>query len=95
MTRAQRSPAISIANSMTGVARGWTAKDAVFTPPATGPAIPSDHTRREGGFWRRTLAAVRTALAAVPRPDPKQPYYPPLREKFVEDSAMAREMWRL
>lgn len=41
------------------------------------------------------MTAVRAALAAVPRPDPKQPYYPPLREKFVEDSAMAREMWRL
>ncbi|MGA5544853.1 hypothetical protein ACPCIR_23625 [Mycobacterium sp. NPDC051198] len=95
MTRAQRSPAISIANSMTGVARGWTAKDAVFAPPVTGPAIPSGPTRREGGFWRRTLTALRTALAAAPRPDLKQPYYPPLREKFVEDSAMAREMWRL
>lgn len=69
---------------MTGVARGWTAKDAVFTPPATAPAR-----------WRRALAAVRTALAAVPRPDLKQPYYPPLREGFVEDAAMAREMWRL
>ncbi|OBF42039.1 hypothetical protein A5719_11920 [Mycolicibacterium peregrinum] len=80
---------------MTGVARGWAAKDAVFTPPATGPATPGNPTRREGGFWRRTLIAVRTALASVPRPDLKQPYYPPLREKFVEDSAMAREMWRL
>ncbi|UNC00291.1 hypothetical protein H5U98_02225 [Mycolicibacterium boenickei] len=55
----------------------------------TTPAIPRD------GFWRRTLAAVRAGLAALPRPDLKQPYYPPLREGFVEDAAMAREMWRL
>lgn len=75
---------------MTGVARGWTAQDTVVTPP-----VPLRRPRREGGLWRRTMAAVRTALAAVPRPDLKQPYYPPLREKFVEDSAMAREMWRL
>ncbi|MFN6547428.1 hypothetical protein [Mycolicibacterium nivoides] len=95
MTRAQRSPAISIANSMTGVARGWTAKGAVFTPPVTAPAIPAGLQPREGRRWRRALAAVRAALAAVPRPDLKQPYYPPLREGFVEDAAMAREMWRL
>ncbi|MCV7333574.1 hypothetical protein [Mycolicibacterium senegalense] len=92
MTRAQRSPAISIANSVTGVARGWAAKDAVFTPPATAPATPR---HREGGLWRRTLTAVRAALAGLPRPDLKRPYYPPLREGFVEDAAMAREMWRL
>lgn len=95
MARAQRSPAISIANSVTGVARGWTAKDTVFTPPMPAPAIPSRPTRRDGSLWRRTLAAVRAALAAVPKPDLKQPYYPPLREGFVEDAAMAREMWRL
>ncbi|WP_135451819.1 hypothetical protein [Mycobacterium sp. DL99] len=80
---------------MTGVARGWTAKDAVFAPPATTPAIPVGPYRREGGRWRRALAAVRAALATVPRPDLQQPYYPPLREGFVEDAAMAREMWRL
>ena len=80
---------------MTGVARGWTAKDAVFTPPVTAPAIPAGLDPRAGGRWRRALAAVRAALAAVPRPDLKQPYYPPPREGFVEDAAMAREMWRL
>ncbi|MGW4096501.1 hypothetical protein [Mycobacterium sp. NPDC004974] len=80
---------------MTGVARGWTAKDAVFTPPVTTPAIPVGPDRREGGRWRRALAAVRAALAAVPRPDLQQPYYPPQREGFVEDAAMSREMWRL
>lgn len=79
MTRAQRSPAISIANSVTGLTRGWTAPDTVVTP----------------GLWRRTMSAVRTALAAIPRPDLTQPYYPPVREGFVEDAAMAREMWRL
>ncbi|KHO24733.1 hypothetical protein A5761_04805 [Mycolicibacterium setense] len=51
--------------------------------------------RREDGLWRRAVTAVRTALAAIPRPDLKQPYYPPAREGFVEDAAMAREMWRL
>ncbi|MED5811257.1 hypothetical protein VST63_02690 [Mycolicibacterium sp. 050232] len=62
----------------------------------TVPAIPSDPAARpKGGLWRRTLAAVRAALAAVPRPDLNQAYYPPLREGFVEDAAMAREMWRL
>jgi hypothetical protein len=68
-----------MANSMTGVARGWTARDTVVAP----------------GLWRRAVAAVRAALAAVPRPDLKQPYYPPPREGFVEDAAMSREMWRL
>ncbi|BBX28045.1 hypothetical protein GCM10009632_10850 [Mycolicibacterium alvei] len=64
---------------MTDLARGWTAPDTVVTP----------------GLWRRAVAAVAAALAAVPRPDLKQPYYPPRREGFVEDAAMAREMWRL
>ncbi|MEV0669137.1 hypothetical protein [Mycobacterium sp. NPDC050441] len=95
MTRAQRSPAISIANSVTGVARGWTAKDALFTPPVTDPPMPARPDRREGGLWQRAAAAVRAALAAAPRPDLKSPYYPPLREGFVEDAAMSREMWRL
>ncbi|WP_158070585.1 hypothetical protein [Mycobacterium sp. NS-7484] len=45
--------------------------------------------------WRRMIAAIRVALAAAPRPQWKRPYYPPLREGFVEDAAMAREMWRL
>ncbi len=58
------------------------------------PAPPRP-AQREGGLRRRAINAVRTALAAVPRPDLKQPYYPPVREKFVEDAAMAREMWRL
>ncbi|MBU9762598.1 hypothetical protein FR943_01855 [Mycobacterium sp. TNTM28] len=80
MTRAQRSPAIAIANSVTDVARGWAAKDALAHQP---------------GLWQRTVAAARAALAAVPRPQLKQPYYPPPREGFVEDAAMAREMWRL
>lgn len=79
---------------MTGVARGWTAKDTLITPPVAAPANPVSPLR-EDGRWRRALAAVRAALAAVPRPDLKQPYYPPLREGFVEDAAMAREMWRL
>ncbi|MDG5772950.1 hypothetical protein [Mycolicibacterium fortuitum] len=93
MTRAQRSAAVSIANSMTGVARGWTAKDAVFNPPV--PAMPVGPSRPKIGRWRHALAMVRSALAAVPRPDLKRPYYPPPREGFVEDAAMAREMWRL
>ncbi|WKG04096.1 hypothetical protein [Mycolicibacterium sp. HK-90] len=95
MTRAQRSPAISIAESVTGVARGWTAKDALITSPAAAPPVPLGRDGRDGGLWHRTVAAVRAALAAVPRPQLKQPYYPPLREGFVEDAAMAREMWRL
>lgn len=65
---------------MTGVARGWTVNDAVVARPAV---------------WRRMIAAIRVALAAAPRPQWKRPYYPPLREGFVEDAAMAREMWRL
>ncbi|OLT97319.1 hypothetical protein [Mycobacterium syngnathidarum] len=80
---------------MTGVARGWTAKDAVFTPPETAPATAHRPGRRDGSLWGRALTAVRSALVAVPRPNLKQPYYPPLREGFVEDAAMAREMWRL
>jgi hypothetical protein len=85
---------------MTGVARGWTAKDAVISPPVisppvAAPAIPAGPVHQEGSRWRRALSAVRAALAGVPRPDLKQPYYPPLREGFVEDAAMAREMWRL
>lgn len=80
---------------MTGVASGWTAKDAVISPPVTAPAVPAGPVHREGSRWRRALSAVRAALAGVPRPDLKQPYYPPLREGFVEDAAMAREMWRL
>ncbi|MUM26452.1 hypothetical protein [Mycolicibacterium sp. CBMA 295] len=85
---------------MTGVVRGWTAEGAVFTPPViapptTAPPVPLHPDRRKGGLWRRTAAAVRAALAAAPRPQLKQPYYPPLREGFVEDAAMAREMRRL
>ncbi|WP_160110883.1 hypothetical protein [Mycolicibacterium houstonense] len=90
MTRAQRSPAISIAESMTGVARGWTAKGTLVVPV---PGVPLDRDRRDGGLWHRAVATVRAALAAAPRL--KRPYYPPLREGFVEDAAMAREMWRL
>lgn len=86
---------------MTHVARGWTAKDNITMPPVTAPAIPpgSDGLAGlaglEGGRWRRAMAAVRAALSAVPRPQLKRPYYPPLREGFVEDAAMAREMRRL
>ncbi|OMC31161.1 hypothetical protein A5740_15070 [Mycobacterium sp. GA-1841] len=65
---------------MTGVARGWSGNDALVARPAG---------------WRRAIAAIRAALAAAPRPQWKQPYYPPLREGFIEDAAMAREMWRL
>ncbi|MCV7065710.1 hypothetical protein H7H51_08230 [Mycolicibacterium farcinogenes] len=74
---------------MTGVARGWTAKG----PSSFGPRVPLDRDRRDGGLWHRAVATVRAALAAAPRL--KRPYYPPLREGFVEDAAMAREMWRL
>ncbi|WP_454787949.1 hypothetical protein [Mycolicibacterium lutetiense] len=80
---------------MTGVARGWTAKDTLVTPPVTDRATPLHPGPREAGLWRRAVAAVRAALATVPRPDLKQPYYPPVREAFVEDAAMSREMWRL
>lgn len=65
------------------------------TPPTIAPPAPPRPAQQEGSLWRRAITAVRTALAAIPRPDLKQPYYPPVREKFVEDAAMAREMWRL
>ncbi|MGV0811064.1 hypothetical protein ABQF34_03835 [Mycolicibacterium boenickei] len=95
MTRAQRFPAISIAESVTGVARGWTAKDALIAPPVPAPPVPLPPDRPRTGLWRRAFAAVRAVAAAAPRPKLKRPYYPPLREGFVEDAAMAREMWRL
>ncbi len=89
---------------MTHVARGWTAKDNLTMPPVTAPAIPPGLEGSDGvaglaglerGRWRRAMAAVRAALSAVAHPQLKRPYYPPLREGFVEDAAMAREMRRL
>ena len=39
------------------------------------------------------IANVLTAKNARARAE--GPYYPPRRESFVEEAAMAREMWRL
>lgn len=40
------------------------------------------------------LAAVRAATRSTP-PEKNEPYYPPRRTAFVEEAAMAREMYRL
>ena len=40
------------------------------------------------------LAAVRAA-ARDPHPATTEPFHPPRRPAFVEDAAMAREMFRL
>ena len=78
MTRAQRSPVISLAHSLAG---------ATGTGTVTG--VREYH---RVGLWQRAVSAARSALAAVARP---AAYYPPLREGFVEEAAMAREMRRL
>lgn len=40
------------------------------------------------------VAAVRAAARSTP-PEKNEPYYPPRRTAFVEEAAMAREMYRL
>lgn len=77
------------ANQMVDVARAW-------------PRIPAQtsHARARQhpitGLWLRTRAALRgIARAAASRPRSERPYYPPRRESFIEDAAMAREMLRL
>ncbi|MCV7358813.1 hypothetical protein [Mycolicibacterium fluoranthenivorans] len=46
------------------------------------------------GAARRRLAAVLVAVRNTPA-EKYLPYYPPRRAAFVEDAAMAREMYRL
>lgn len=75
------------ANPLAGVARAW-------------PRIPgTDSTIRDNAapgriarMWQG-IANVLTAKNARARAE--GPYYPPRRESFVEEAAMAREMWRL
>ncbi|MHC9295414.1 hypothetical protein ACRCUN_23380 [Mycobacterium sp. LTG2003] len=82
MTRAQPSQATPLA----GVTRAWPA----IALPRTEPRRPiADLLRR-----------IRTAIRAVsttktPKARPKATYNPPLRESFMEEAAMRREMFRL
>lgn len=50
------------------------------------------------GAVKRRFAALVAAVRAATRSTPaekNEPYYPPQRTAFVEEAAMAREMYRL
>ncbi|MCV7287634.1 MULTISPECIES: hypothetical protein [Mycolicibacterium] len=82
MTRAQPSQA----NPLAGVTRAW---------PAI--ALPRNEPRhRIADLLRRIRAAVRAeSTTDTPKTRPKREYHPPLRESFMEEAAMRREMFRL
>ncbi|MGV9801461.1 hypothetical protein ACWDTP_25785 [Mycobacterium sp. NPDC003449] len=82
MTRAQPSQA----NWLAGVARPWPAPS-LLNPPA--PHRLADLLRR-----LRAAVSVRSRWSTA-EPRPKRPYHPPLRESFMEEAAMRREMFRL
>lgn len=62
---------------------------------APGISVAAPYAR---GATKRRLAAVLAAVRSVARSTPaekNESYYPPRRTAFVEEAAMAREMYRL
>lgn len=75
------------ANPLAGVARAW-------------PRIPASdnmiHDAATPGRVARLWQGIVDVLTAKhARARAEGAYYPPRRESFVEEAAMAREMWRL
>jgi hypothetical protein len=84
------------------VVTGWLAASVLATNSArasVGSAIPfrgSNIAGRIAQWGAGIFDAVRaTARTSVWRSEPKRQYYHPLRESFIEDAAMSREMYRL
>jgi hypothetical protein len=58
---------------------------------STAAAVPLPRTKRT----RRVIAALRAMFLSSPDARPAPRHYPPRRDAFLEQAAMAREMRRL
>jgi hypothetical protein len=67
--------------------------------PSIGAVIPlprNDVGHRLADWVQGVIEAVRErSQCRISRPEPKKRYQHPRRESFIEDAAMAREMYRL